>query len=147
MYDKLTQDARQSLSAFLASYPWTLWFTSTSRDKESCRYPTVALHRALSAIHGFHRGFVAAERHYLGGWHAHGMVFSASDPGLFEYHRTAIESDLSRHGFCRVEPANSWPAVSAYLAKYVAKGADAEWVLTGGPYAWYERHRLPLDSA
>ena len=136
----LAYSAREALGEYLASYPWSFWFSATGSNKY--RYPGQALRVARNAVLGVDRGFIGAERHYLGGWHTHGIFFTSVDLGAKESIRRLVDSDLSKSGFCRVESARSSEAVCSYISKYVAKGEDGEWMIFGGRYAWDPRWRI-----
>ncbi len=136
--DSLLDASQKALAKWLASYTWDYWFTATSKDKDSCKYPTVALGRASQALRGVARGFVGAETHYLGGWHTHGIFALACDPGEKAGVKCYIERDLSRYGINRIEQARSLDSVTTYLSKYITKEACGEWQLIGR-LGWRDR--------
>lgn len=145
MQDQLSSQARSSLSEYLQLYPWSFWFTATSKDKDSCKYPTVALKRAAGALSGFDRGFIGAETHLLGGWHTHGLVFSSADIGAKEAVKVVLEERLSRYGFCKVDYIRRAADVCAYVSKYITKERCGEWELVGRE-SWKPKYRYgPLD--
>ncbi len=122
--------AQQGLSAFLQGFQWSYFFTSTFRLPAT--YPRVAIKRVQSAlVFGNERLFVAAEPHYLGNYHAHGLIgntFSGfPDEALWAYHKA-----LERMGYYRLGDVSSLSKVSAYCAKYVTKDRTCDWDLTGG---------------
>lgn len=135
--DDLSIRARESLSTFLASQQWDCWLTATSAKK--LRYPRQAIGLVSDSISGLaSRYFIGAERHYLGGWHAHGLIKfysesvslkGGSNPTLST--SRLLEIRLSRRGFNRVEPARNSEAVATYVAKYITKDLDADWDLFG----------------
>lgn len=144
MRDDLSLAAAASLTQYLAAYPWDFWFTVTAPGK--FKYPAMAVSVGLSAISPYaQRAFVGAERHYLGGWHAHGIVFGGQDAGRKDGVVVAVADALRARsrGYCKVERTNNNEAVCAYLSKYITKDLDAEWQLTGFPYSWTIDKRLP----
>jgi hypothetical protein len=129
MRDELSIRAQEGLSQWLAAQQWDYWFTSTSATK--LRYPRQAIRLVLDSVPVASAGFVGAERHYLGGWHSHGLLALERPTQQSEIERLGryVEICLSRKGFCRIEPAHSASAVSAYVAKYVTKDLDSDWEL------------------
>lgn len=143
MYDTLQSQARDALADYLQKYPWSYWYTATS--KTFVRYPRQIIRRCTYALSGSSRGIVVAERHYLGGWHAHGLVNHPVDPGALEGARLLFETRLSEGGYSRVDYANSTPRVCAYIAKYLTKDqdVDTDWDIWGDT-SWGLTHRLPM---
>ncbi len=137
--DTLAREAREALSSFIASQEWDCWLTATSSKK--LRYPRQAIGLVSDAISGLaSRAFVGAERHYLGGWHSHGIVKFFEAETILTYSPTfsktigsqgLLEIRLSRRGFCRVEPCRNTASVASYLAKYITKDLDSDWELYG----------------
>lgn len=133
----LSLRAQTALGDFLASQQWDCWLTATSAKR--LRYPRQAIGLVSDSISGLaSRYFIGAERHYLGGWHAHGLVKfyqeavtleGGANPTLSS--ARLLEIRLSRRGFNRVEPARNQEAVATYIAKYITKDLDADWDLFG----------------
>ena len=139
--DQLSKAARDALGQYLSEYPWDAFFTITAPGK--FRYPTQALRVGVNAVSSYPRGFVGAEPHRLGGWHAHGLVFTGAEPGSKVGVLGSLGEYLTRRsgGFCEVSPARDIDAVCSYVAKYVSKGELGEWSLTGS-WGWNDRYRL-----
>jgi hypothetical protein len=84
------------------------------------------------------RYFIGAERHYLGGWHAHGLVKYYEERVTLKGGANStlssarlLEIRLSRRGFSRVEPIRDRESVAGYVAKYITKHLDADWDIYG----------------
>lgn len=142
-YDELGCRSQQALSEYLSKQSWSYWFTATSAKK--LRYPRQAIGMVLDSIHGSIKGFVGAERHYLGGWHAHGLleyprneisIHHSSETSEIIITQRYLEIQLSRRGFCRVEQAKNVQAVSMYISKYITKDLDSDWEIWG-VNAWH----------
>jgi hypothetical protein len=137
MRDELSIKARDSLSFFLAEHTWDCWFTATSAKR--LYYPNQAIDMVTRCLPVSLRSFIGAERHYLGGWHAHGLVKFYEDEAYAFSPRfgekippeSVFEGSLGRRGYCRVEACNSTAAVAAYVAKYITKDLDSEWQILG----------------
>jgi len=138
MYDELSGQARQALSDYLSRQSWSYWFTATSAKK--LRYPRQAIGLVLDSISGSDKGFVGAERHYLGGWHAHGLLeYPRNDISIHHSPETSeiisakryLEIQLSRRGFCRVESIKNPEAVATYISKYITKDLNSDWEIWG----------------
>lgn len=137
MNDDLSVRARDALSTFLASQEWDCWLTATSAKK--FRYPRQAIGLVSESISGLaSRYFIGAERHYLGGWHSHGLVKfyeetvnlkGGSNPTLSS--ARLLEIRLSRRGFARVESCRDQTSVCGYVAKYITKDLDSDWDIYG----------------
>jgi len=130
LHDSLAGRAQSALSDYLQRYQWDAFVTSTF--SRPVHYPRQALERVSKQLfeHPSGRSFLAAEEHYLGGWHVHGLVkwYAPSD----------ITNDyahvrLSRLGFNRVESLNSVGGVAGYCSKYLLK-SQADYDFYG--YNW-----------
>jgi len=83
--------------------------------------------------------FLAAENHYLGGIHAHGLIkWQRNFLGKHPYYRDVWQKWFNKYGRGRfVRPRG--PAAAAYCAKYVTK-RDLDWRILGDPL------KLPKDG-
>lgn len=136
--DGLSERARQGLSEYLSGQDWDCWFTATSSKKLS--YPRQAIGMVLESVHSTAKGFVGAERHYLGGWHAHGLIKFNSDTTSIHHSMEQsevisssrlLEIQLSRRGYNRVESIRNPESVANYVSKYITKNLDSDWEIWG----------------
>jgi hypothetical protein len=130
-YDEhpLAKQANEALSAFLQGYPWDSFITATF--KRRVNYPRTAIEKVSRELfeHPSGRAFLAAEEHYLGGWHVHGLV-KWSSPTDVSNHFAKIR--LERLGFSRVESIRNIGGSAGYCAKYLLK--------TQADYEFYGYH-------
>lgn len=122
--------ANEALGSFLSSFTWDSFITATF--KRPVRYPREAIEKVSKQLfeHPSGRSFLAAEEHYLGGWHVHGLVkwYSLSD---VTNHFASIR--LRRLGFNRVESVRNIGGTAGYLSKYLLK-TQADYDFIG--YNW-----------
>lgn len=68
------------------------------------------------------RCFLAAEPHYLGGWHCHGLIeFFHREPGDTEALILQARGQLASLGWNRVEAMRNIGGVAGYCSKYLTK--------------------------
>lgn len=127
---------RDSLAVLLQSYQWDYFYTATFR--RPCASARLAINRIVTQTDFFtaDRLFVAAEPHYLGSYHCHGLVHwpdvYAPDPNWL-----AHRFEASR-GWSRFENARSLEHVSSYCAKYLTKEL-ADWDFKGTGWQTWKR--------
>ncbi len=121
------QDACKAMATYLESYKWHLCYTATF--KYPATHARTAIDRVRKALlpESDGRLFVAAEPHYLGNWHCHGLLWKDEDDDATRYYAA---DNLDRLGWNVVSSCRSSGAVSRYCAKYIAKSL-ADWDLTG----------------
>jgi len=136
-------EIRESIRSYLENQRWDAFFTSTFKRPQ--RYSDTAINKVVSALSTPRlrpvKLFVAAEPHYLGSWHCHGLiefprsgsgeVFHGEDILAFQKHNLA---DL---GFNKVDIVNDLNACSVYLSKYLVKDDwHGDWKMTGRKRYW-----------
>lgn len=128
---------RDAWASWLQLQDWDFFFTATFKQSFQTAHPHVVIRRAIQAIPfaRFGRTFVAAETHRLGGWHVHGL-HADSDLGMVD--RTGLvttadllHANLDRWGWNRVEALRDDVHATAYCAKYIVKGPEAEYTVLG----------------
>lgn len=126
--DPLAEAAQVALGGWLQEFRWDCFATFTFDDLALGR-PELALDRAQSFLKShypqtFKGAFLASEKHYLKGVHAHGLIVWSGVgvlKGMDGRHHLAKESWWRNHGCGKfVVPANGG-AAAEYVAKYVTK--------------------------
>lgn len=136
LLDSLRVAARDALGLWLQTFQWDSFATFTWADKALDR-PTLAIDRVARFLKGkevpeWIAVFLAAERHYLGGAHVHGLLLYA--PTWRKTHLETWQSWRKRYGsFARIETPRSGLAVTTYCAKYLTKTFEPEWTILGTP--------------
>lgn len=140
-----------ALSSWLASMPWDLWWTITTRN---ARKDSLAFIRDITSRirHlGGTAAFIACEPFKLShNLHAHGLLRNQTlverrngSPGLPLATYDFWDEFFRSFGRSRVEPINSVKDTSAYCTKYVTKLTDGDnwalWSLSVAPGSMAER--------
>lgn len=128
-----------ALASHLKNQSWDAFFTSTFRVHQ--RYSATAIdivQRKLLTprLHPV-KTFIAAEQHYLGGWHTHGLLqYPATDHSL-DFLIASDKAILAEVGFNVISHVNDLDACSAYLSKYITKGEfTGDWRMSGRRKFW-----------
>lgn len=140
----LREASRQALKAYLERQPiWDAFFTVTFRHTH--KFPWQAITDTAKALHRsahIARCFIAAEQHYLGGYHTHGLVAFLpvidGSPRDYDTQMGFTKSAFNRLGWSSLSHPRSVGGVTAYCAKYLTK-QTVEWDFYGNEW-------LPLDN-
>ncbi len=135
---------RESLRDYLEKQNWDLMFTATF--SKPARYPNVAIDRVDRYLNEPvlrpTKMFVAAEPHYLGNWHCHGLIElpRRQDGELFydiDVMNNWQKNTLNRLGFNVCGEVGDQSACSNYLSKYLTKEDNrADWKIFGRKKFW-----------
>lgn len=136
----LRHSARAALAAYIERQPsWDCFFTSTF--KYPTKSPWCTIDRVTAAIKQNSvpvRGFIAAERHLSGDFHAHGLIaFSprvTGDPSEYAIQSSMVNKGLSRLGWATLAEPRSIGGVAGYCSKYLTKDDYCEWAVLGNEW-------------
>jgi len=127
--------AAAALGEWLSTFKWDCFATFTFSDPSP--YPHVALDRAQRFIKKVkpkpQAMFLAAERHKLGGIHAHGLIRWQANLFYKEpYYKWVWKQWFKKYGQGRFVRPKSGTAAAYYVAKYLTK-TDLDWRIWGDP--------------
>lgn len=136
-------EVREALRDLLSEQRWDAFFTSTFARPQ--RYSHTAIDKVERALSTPRlrpvKMFIAAEPHYLGNWHCHGLIELPRDGSGNLFHGEDIlafqKNNLSQLGFNKVDIVDSINACSLYLSKYLVKDEwHGDWKMTGRKKFW-----------
>lgn len=143
MDEGLGSKARKALRSYLEYQPgWDAFFTVTFRTHQ--KFPFTAIDKTVKALsqNTIGRLFVAAEQHYLGGYHTHGLVsfrpIIDGSSGEYDLQMAIAKSRFNRLGWSDISHPRNVGGVTGYCGKYITKEC-AEWMIYGQEW-------LPLDN-
>jgi len=131
----LRRDAATALGKWLSEFRWDCFATFTYSDPSP--YPHVALDRAQNFVKKVYPKplamFLAAERHKLGGIHAHGLIRWQANLNYSEpYYKAVWAKWFHKYGSGRFVRPERTTAAAYYVAKYLTK-SDLDWRIWGDP--------------
>lgn len=136
-------EVREAIRTHLEAQRWDAFFTATFAKPQ--RYSHTAIDKVEAVLSEPRlrpvKMFIAAEPHYLGNWHCHGMLeFPRRENGELFYEDYMLDwqrNNLSRLGFNKVDIVNDLNACSVYLSKYLVKNDwHGDWKMTGRKKFW-----------
>jgi len=114
-------EAQKAYADYLLGFPWQAYHTQTFKNTRNDTTNAVyAVWNTLSNKLGWTRGFLAAERHKLGGVHIHALLANDYDFKSWQIPATKKYCDKA-FGFTHIESARNQATVNLYCAKYVVK--------------------------
>ena len=154
-------EIQESIRDYLQVQRWDSFFTATFTPLEedytrmstgqrmllrpAVRYSHTAIDKVINTLCEPRlrptKLFVAAEQHYLGGWHCHGLMeYPRRESGEVFHDDDMLgfqRNNLSKLGYNKVDIVNDMNACSVYLSKYLVKDDwHGDWKMTGRPKFW-----------